>query len=193
MYEVYAKLTFNEPCLGNVRLPDPEPNKLARGDNGVVVFQPHWWSTAMSRAAGVCRVSKELANRVAFHPEIDGKPGMYKRFYKVRAEGGASCRFKMHEAFNRGDTIGVKAAVPDELSVEEFRTLLSTVGAYFGMSPFGWRRGFGRFSVKEVGSVYGSNREHHAAREPDVDYSGNSANQKDRDADGVGGEASQDG
>lgn len=140
-YEAYLTLTFSEPCLGNDRRPDPEPNKMLKSAEGKVIFPQAWWRSITGRAATAIMKHQERIFDVLWTPEIDGTIKLHKRFY------GSDGAFKLHEAFERGDHIGVKALIPNDIPFDDFISILRLAGEYFGISPFGWRRGYGRFSI----------------------------------------------
>jgi len=156
MYEVCIKLRFNEPCLGGVRQPDPLPNLMSRGADGGVVFAAVWWRSIMERSAKVYNRHQRRVLDILWAPEVDGTPKTYKRYYTESDErDGRVTRCKYHEAFLRGDTVGICALIPDDIPIREFEEILVIAGKYFGISQFGWRKGFGKFSVVLVEKTYG--------------------------------------
>jgi hypothetical protein len=173
-YVVEVTLIFDEPCMGNIRNPDPEPNTMLRNSEGRVIFHQAWWRTIMIKASEAYFKHQQLVKKITWTPEIDGTLCLIKRYY-TKIEGGARIRcFKPHEGFDRGSVIGVKALVPDGIPIGDFKELLSLAGEHFGISPFGWKLGYGKFKVKEVRQVYGiRHRSLDNTGQPDVDPSGN--------------------
>ena len=150
-YEAYITLTFNEPCIGNQRRPDDVPNEMLKGADGRVIFPQAWWRNVVGRAAAVYGKHQQRIIDVLWTPEIDGTIKYIKRYYGAfdKAE------FRLHEGFDRGDSIGAKALVPDDIALDDFTAVLKIAGQYFGISPFGWRQGYGKFSVTKVEKIYG--------------------------------------
>jgi len=175
-YEVYVRLMFNAPCLGNERHPDPEPNKMLRNSDGAVIFHHSWWRSVVGQAASAYNKHQKVVSKIRFNPEIDGTVKLYKRYYYTDDGRGTKVkRYKLHESFFCGDVIGVKALIPDAIPLDDFKELMDVVGAYYGISPFGWDRGFGRFKVVECGRVYGKrNGGDSDQRQLDVDSSNQS-------------------
>lgn len=155
-YEVDIRITFIEPCLGNERQPDPTPNMMRKDQNGNVTFQQVWWRTILQKAAEAYSKHQKRVKCIVWSPEVDGTVKIYKRQYKKRmTDGTLEIRYKKHEAFCKGDTVGIKALLPNDISIEDFREILTIAGKYYGISPFGWRKGYGKFQVVGVERVYG--------------------------------------
>jgi hypothetical protein len=154
MYEVYIRMQFDEPCLGNERGADDEPTRMRRNSNGTVIFLQSWWCSMASRAVDGYNKHQKDVTKILWTPEIDGTTSHYKRYYII-TEGDTRVRkYKLHEAFNRGDIIGVKALVPDGIPLDDLRDIMQLAGTYCGISPYGWRKGYGKFKVLEISKVY---------------------------------------
>lgn len=164
-YEVCIRIEFSSECLGNIRKPDPEPNLMLRDQAGTVIFNQSWWRSATKRAADVFGKHQMKIREVRWTPEVDGTIKLYDRYYFANGER----HIKQHEAFLVGDVVGVRALVPDDIPIDDFESIMSVAGRYFGISPFGWRKGKGRFKVLEVerfgNHVKGSRK--HVGRIPD--------------------------
>jgi len=178
-YEAYVRIMFNAPCLGNERFPDPEPNKMLRNADGNIVFLQVWWRTVIGQAAKAYNKHQRVVSKVRFSPEVDGTVKLHKRYYFRNDKGARVKRYKLHEAFESGDVIGVKALVPDAIPLDDFREILELGGAYYGISPFGWSKGYGRFKVVECGKIYGKRTGGSShTRKPDVDTPGESTSEE---------------
>jgi hypothetical protein len=161
VYEVCIKLCFNEPCLGNVRQADPEPNLMERNPEGNVIFSAVWWRSITERAARVYNRHQSRILDIMWNAEVDGTPQIYKRYYNVWEDDKKKKRFKNHEAFLRGDVIGLRALIPNDIPMREFEEIMSMAGEYFGISPFGWRKGYGKFKVTLVERMHDRRRREH--------------------------------
>lgn len=171
-YEVCIKIRFSEPCLGNERAPDPEPNRMRRNTEGEVVFAVVWWRSMVVRAAEIYSKHQKRVNGILWTPEVDGTVKLYKRYYYMTEGTHRVKRFKQHEAFLDGDVIGVKALLPSGLPIGDFQEILTLAGSYLGISPYGWRRGFGKFKVESVERVYPQRRKN---EDSDTDSKGKPA------------------
>jgi hypothetical protein len=105
-----------------------------------------WWSKLFDYGARAFGRQQKLVNSIQVHPIVDGKPKLYKRFYN-------NLDFKQHEAFLTDDKITVQMMLPSGLSIEDARQIIDTAGQFQGISPYGWKKNFGRFSVEDIYSV----------------------------------------
>lgn len=151
-YEVFIKLEFTTPCLGNERRDDPEPNRMLRSGSGGIIFLQSWWHGCTVAAAERFSMHQKRIRSVKWSSEIEGTLRLIDRFYYKR---DGTKHAKPHEGFAALDNISVRALVPDDVPIEDFKTILSIAGEFFGISPYGWKKGYGRFNVKEVTKVYG--------------------------------------
>jgi len=151
-YEVHVKLEFATPCLGNERNDDPEPNRMIRSGSGGIIFLQSWWHGCTAAAAERFSMHQQRIRAVKWSAEVEGESTLIDRFYY---KGAGTKHIKKHEGFAACATVGVRALVPDDVPLEDFKSILSIAGEFFGISPFGWKKGYGRFKVLEVEQVYG--------------------------------------
>lgn len=142
--EVIAHLRFNTPCLGDQR--GQHRDTMRRDADGNVVMLQAWWRSSLRYAAQALGLFHKEVDQVQADPVIVGSTKLYKRYYSLT-------EFKEHEAFLDGDSIEVKFMLPNNLSVENFRELLSIAGRFAGISPYGFKQNFGRFVVVELREV----------------------------------------
>lgn len=139
--EVRAKLKFITPCLGNER--NEQRDMMLRGPNGKVVMLQSWWRSSLVFAASALgRFTKEVEH-IQVDPEIEGTTSIYRRWY-------SSSSFKEHEAFLVGSEIEARFWLPSGLRIEDLRALLETAGKYAGLSPYGFKKDYGRFLVASM-------------------------------------------
>ena len=152
MYEVYLRLRFDSPCLGSSRSEvEGGPDRMLRGSDGNVVFSQVWWRTIVCQGAKSVGRHQDRVRAILWTSAVDGTTKIFRRYYHLRSESGETQKLlKDHEAFLIGDVIGVKALIPDDVPMEEFRDIMSVAGEYFGISPFGWKMGYGKFKVVEI-------------------------------------------
>lgn len=153
MYEVYLRLQFDSACLGSTRNEvEGGPDKMLRSTDGNVVFSQTWWRTIITQGAKSFGRHQDRVKSVLWASAVDGTTRLFRRYYHLRNNQGEPQKcFKDHEAFLAGDVIGVKALVPDDVPIEDIKDIMSVAGEYFGISPFGWKMGYGKFKVIEVG------------------------------------------
>jgi hypothetical protein len=142
MREVVIRIRFTSPSLGNVRGQDCDRFQRDKA-TGKVKFMASWWRDLLDYGAQALGMHQKEAKRVAFHYLVDGEPKIFRRFYKNQ-------QYKQHEAFLEGDVIAVTAMVPEGLPLDSIKEMLNTAGKYQGISPYGWREDYGRFTVVDV-------------------------------------------
>lgn len=143
--EVKVKLRFIQPCYGNER---GEKRDLMLREDGKVIFKKAWWIPVLSFAANaIGRWFKEV-KQIDIDPVVEGQTVIKKRWYSAKA-------YKEHEAFDSGAIVETRFWLPNEISPDDFRELLSIAGRYKGLSPYGHSLGleFGKFSVLSVEPV----------------------------------------
>jgi hypothetical protein len=155
MQEVTARLCFNRECLGFAKRQTSRRQVIyvmPRDSSGRVMFLPSWWKGRFRYAAKVVNRYNNLVKKIAWDPIVDGRVSKWRRVVvSHRDDPGGRERYALHEAFRRGDTIGVNAVLPDGLSVDAFSELLSVVGTYKGISPFqDEHETYGTFEVVSV-------------------------------------------
>ena len=141
MQEVAIKIKFITPCLGHIRRDDYD--RFERDDDNFVIFMASWWREVLRYGAQALGKHQKLVNDVRMHARVIGEVKRYKRYF------GAG-RYKEHEAFAQGDTILVKAMLPTGLPPEDFDALLKLAGNYRGISPYGWKDGYGQFDCARL-------------------------------------------
>ena len=152
MYEVCLRLRFESPCLGSMRNEkEGDPDQMMHNADGNVTFSQTWWRTIVCQGAHSYGKHQDRVRALLWTPAVDGTTKLFRRYYHLRNEKGVPQKlFKDHEAFLAGETIGVKALVPDDVPIEDLRDIMAIAGEYFGISPFGWKMGYGKFKVLEV-------------------------------------------
>ena len=126
------------PCLGHIRR--PACDLFERDAAGTVIFMHSWWRKLFEYGAQAYGKHQRLVNDVRVHPRVDGRVEQFKRFYGPES-------FKLHEAFLANSIVTIRVMVPDGLPTQEFIEVLSVAGEFRGISPYGWKDGYGRFEV----------------------------------------------
>lgn len=153
MQEVVINLQMLTPSLGCVE-------KRLQGGHGVVytmlrdadknvMFLPTWWRTGMLYAANVLNMHHTLVPAISWSSRVDGTVQTWRRNLITTTK--RRNRYALHEAFRPKTTISVKAVLPNGLSIEEFKKLLTIMGEYKGVSPYHTATdSFGLFVVQSV-------------------------------------------
>jgi len=138
MIQTTVNIKFLTPCLGNVRKPDYD--RFERSGTGAVTFLQSWWRETLSYGARALGKFQDSVLQTRIHPHIVGEVRRYKRYYNAN-------QFTEHEAFLTDDVVSINAIIPDGMTEEDFKQILKLAGNYKGISPYGWREGYGRFTV----------------------------------------------
>lgn len=148
--EVVARIRFLSPCLGNARRKTGQGilYSMMRDLDGRVIFLPTWWNAISRFASRVQNRHQEAVSRIHWNVTVDGSPGKFKRFLTKTKSNGQQ-RYALHEAFLTGCEIRISCVLPSEITVEDFRELLSVAGRYRGISPFKPDT-YGRFEVVDA-------------------------------------------
>ena len=141
MQEVTATLRFITPCLGNVRRNDYD--RFERDGTGAVIFMSSWWREVLQYGTQAFGKHQGIINQVRIHARLECEVKRHKRFY-------AATKHHVHEAFLKGDTIVIRAMLPTGLPTDDFKEILRLAGAYRGISPYGWKDGYGQFEPVSV-------------------------------------------
>jgi hypothetical protein len=89
----------------------------------------------MQFAANLRNRNQKIVKSIVWDQVIDGQVKFFKRQVadsRKRKRRG----FAIHEAFTSGDVIGVRAVLPNGLSIDDCADLLVIVGKYRGISWF---------------------------------------------------------
>lgn len=141
MQDVTITLRFLTPSLGERRGPDID--RFVRNANGEVIFMSTYWQSLLRFGAKRLGQAEGLVKDVHFSLPVSGTVGTYDRYWRKQ-------QFTRHEAFVAGSTLVAHAVLPDGLSAETLSDILKEASRYRGLSPYGWRAGWGSFEVVSV-------------------------------------------
>jgi hypothetical protein len=155
MQEVSIRLRFIRECLGSAKRQKGQDQTvfcMPRDPRGHVMFLPSWWKSLMAYAAKVRNLGQSLVGNIDWDPIVDGAPTNWRRIIVPPSKDRKRrARYAMHEAFPPGSFIGIKAVLPDGLSLDDFQEILTTAGTYRGISPYQPPgESYGTFEVQSV-------------------------------------------
>lgn len=136
--EVIVTLRFITPCLGDERR--EVRDMMHRDADGNIVFLQAWWRASLRYAAQAMGRFQGDVDKIQADPVVAGQTGIYRRFYNPTS-------FKEHEAFLSGTTMTARFCLPNTVAIDDFKELLALAGRYVGISPYGYKKNFGRFDV----------------------------------------------
>ena len=129
-------ISFLTHCLAHS--PGTIPDRFVRsGDQ--ILLTPAQWHAALGRAVPLSGVE---ANPADIQPELtfSAPTRLWRRRY------GAD-QYRTHETIWPGTEVSLRAVTQPCLSEDQLRRILTALGSFVGISPFGHRLGFGRFRL----------------------------------------------
>lgn len=137
-----AKFTveFITHCLAIGPKEGKEYDAFARDSSGALIFQQSWFHATFEKAIHMSRMKSIKPGDIQVDLRVEAPAEVYNRRY------GAS-KWRRHEAIVPGTKVSFGAVVDDNVTDSVLRELLRYVGAYVGLSPYGYNLGFGKFSL----------------------------------------------
>lgn len=143
MKDVSFTLEFTRHVLANSNTPGGDPCNFQRDSRDNLIWQQSWWYSAFSKAIEMEGMRGVKAGDIHMDLSVQAPTEMYRRKY-----GRDKCR--THEAIMPGSQVTFNAVVADHITKSNLNAILERMGKYVGLSPFGYRLGFGKFNVTDV-------------------------------------------
>lgn len=134
---------FVSHCLANQIGPHGEPDHFQRDSTNAIIFSASWWHSAFTQAIEICRMRGVKGSDILVDLQVEAKTERYGRRY-------GDDYLRVHEAIAPGTQVRFTAVVQDHITTTMLRALLERMGKSVGISPYGFRLGFGRFNVLAV-------------------------------------------
>lgn len=136
-------LEFSTHVLANGTGPNGERDHFQRDSHGKLIFQQSWFYSAFSRAIEMAGIRGIKAGDINMDLAIDAPTQVYKRRY-------GDNRFRTHEAIMPGTEVTFNAVVADHVTESSLQHILERMGSFVGLSPYGYRLGYGKFNLVKV-------------------------------------------
>lgn len=143
MKDASFTLSFTSHVLANGIGPDGKQDVFQRDTDNKIVFQQCWFHSAFSRAIELAHMRNIKGSDIQMDLTFDAATEPFDRRY---GEG----KFRLHEAIMPGTKVTFNAVVSDHVTESMLRTLLEKMGKFVGLSPYGYKLGYGKFSVVKV-------------------------------------------
>jgi hypothetical protein len=143
MKDATFTLEFTTHVLANSQGPNGERDHFQRDSDSKLIWQQSWWYSAFTRAIELAHIRGIKAADIHMNLAVDAKTEVYRRRY---GEG----RFRTHEAIMPGTKVTFEAIVADHVTESNLNAILDRMGKYVGLSPYGFRLGYGKFNVDSV-------------------------------------------
>ena len=153
MKDATFTLEFTKHVLANSVGPGPTVDRTSDGEmtkdrferdsEDRLIWQQPWWYSAFTRAIQLAKVRGVKAADICMDLAVKAPTALYPRHW---GEG----RVRTHEAIMPGTKVTFNAMVSDHVTTSILEEILKKMGQYVGLSPYGFRLGYGRFNVVEV-------------------------------------------
>lgn len=136
-------LEFVSHVLANSVGPNGERDYFQRDGSNQIVFQQSWFHSAFSHAIELARIRGVKASDIQMDLTFTAPTQVYRRRY-------GDNKYRPHEAIMPGTKVTFNAVVADHVTEQILHNILERMGKFVGLSPFGFRMGFGKFNVFTV-------------------------------------------
>lgn len=135
-------LEFSTHVLANSVNPVGLYDCFQRDGLNRLVFNQAWWYSSFTKAIEIARIRGIKAADICMDLSVEAPTQPYKRRY-------GDAKFRTHEAIMPGTKVTFEAVVADHVTESNLKMILEKMGKFVGMSPYGYRLGFGKFRVLE--------------------------------------------
>lgn len=143
MKEAYFVLEFTSHVLANSTNTDGDKDKFMRDSDNKLIFQQSWWYTALTKAIEFSQLKGIKPSDISMDLTVDANTEVYTRRY-------GDNKTRKHEAIMPGAVVKFNAIVADHITESTLQQLFLKLGTFVGLSPYGFRLGYGKFKVREI-------------------------------------------
>ena len=146
MKDAKFTLEFIAHVLANGTGPNGEKDRFQRDSENKLIWQQSWWYSAFTRSIELANIRGVKAADIHMNLSVDAPTDFYRRRYGDSRED----KYRTHEAIMPSTRVSFEAIVADHVTESNLKTILDRMGAYVGLSPYGYRLGYGKFKVISV-------------------------------------------
>jgi len=162
MKDARFKLEFTTHVLANGTDADGNRDRFQKDSKGRLIWQQSWWYSALSQGISLVHGLRGVkAADIHMDLAVSTDTELYRRKY-------GDNKSRTHEAILPGTEVMFNAIVADHITQSILRSILDRVGSYVGLSPYGYKLGFGKFNVISV-EVAPSDAEGFEESPPDIE------------------------
>jgi len=143
MKDAKFTLEFTRHVLANSFGPDEDQAIFQRDSKDNLIFSAAWFFSMFTKAIEISHIRGIKASDIHINLGINAPTELYKRRY-----GGD--KYRTHEAIMPGTKVTFEAIVSDHVTQSNLSVILEKAGKFVGLSPFGYRLGYGLFSVLHI-------------------------------------------
>ena len=145
MKDAKFEVEFLTHCLAN-----SEPGTASAADtfqrdgDGKIVMQQSWFHSAFGKAIYLARLEDQVEpGEIQIDPSVKADTQNWVRHY---GEGMS----RTHEAIMPKTRVVFDCMVADHVTHRMLHAILEKMGKYVGLSPYGFRLGYGKFNVISI-------------------------------------------
>lgn len=143
MKDANFTLEFTQHVLANGVGPDGQRDVFQRDSEDKLVFQQSWWFSAFRQAINMERLYTVKPSDISMDLIVDAPTEMFRRRY-------GRGHIREHEAIMPGTVVSFRAVVHDRITASVLQRILERMGSFVGLSPYGYKLGYGHFRVVDV-------------------------------------------
>jgi hypothetical protein len=136
-------LEFSKHVLANSVGPDGQNDRFERDSDNKLIWQQSWWYSAFAKAMQMSKLRGLKPGDICMNLTVEAPTELFARRW-------GDNKVRTHEAIMPGTRVMFEAVVADHVTESNLQTILTRMGQYVGLSPYGFRLGYGRFSVVNV-------------------------------------------
>lgn len=143
MKDATFTLEFTTHVLANGLSADGKRDHFQRDSTNALVWQQSWWYSAFTSAIELAHLRRIKASDIHMNLSVQAPTELYRRRYGEE-------KYRIHEAIMPGTKVTFEAVVSDHVARSNLASILDKMGKYVGLSPYGYKLGFGKFNVISV-------------------------------------------
>lgn len=136
------EIEFVTHCLASGNR-DTVSDRFMKDSEGRVVWNQSWWYSALTTAILQSGVRDVKPGHFNFNPVVVAETQLYRRKYN-------GDKFRTHESIMPGTKVEFEFIVPDQVTEGMVRRIMEYLGKYIGLSPYGYKLGYGKFNVSRA-------------------------------------------
>jgi hypothetical protein len=143
MKDCTITVVFTTHVLANNMGNRNDKDCFQRDNENNIIYQQAWWFSAFTRAIELAHIRGIKASDISMNLSVKAATDYYNRRY---GDG----KFRLHEAIMPGTHVTFEAVVSDHVTESNLRLILDRMGKFVGLSPYGYRLGFGKFNLVKL-------------------------------------------
>lgn len=140
MKDCIIEVEFTRHVLANGIGPNGERDHFERDSQKNMIWQQSWWYSAFAKAIELAHIRGIKASDVCMNLTATAATKLYRRRY-------GDDKYRTHEAIMPGTRVRFEAVVADHVTESNLLTIMDRMGKYVGLSPYGYKLGYGKFNV----------------------------------------------